>query len=116
MSQEFVHKVVLGSGKVVLLREFKIKHQEMAIQAVAKRAGDNQLVLGALMQSELVKILVCQIDGKDVRPLEMENLDNVFSYQEFSQLTKALSKVMGADEGDDFLQKCQIEVVPFGSK
>jgi hypothetical protein len=116
MSQEFVHKVVLGSGKEVLLRDFKIKHQEMAIQAVAKRAGDNQLVLGALMQGELIKILVVQVDGKDMRPMELENLDNIFSYQEYSQLCKALAKVMGVDDGEDFLQKCQIEVVPFGNK
>jgi hypothetical protein len=115
MSQEMVHKVVLPTGKEVLLRDFKIKHQELAVQAVAKRAGDNALVLGALMQSELLKLLIVQVNGQDMKPRDLENLDNVFSYQEFSLLTKVMSKIMGS-EGDDFLEKCQIEAVSYGSK
>jgi hypothetical protein len=107
------YKVVLPSGKEVFLREFKIKHQEIAVQNIAKKAGDSALAMGALMQSELLKLLIVSINGEAPKRIDLENLDNLFSFKEYNLLLKVLAQVMG-DDGDDPLAKCQIEVVSSG--
>jgi len=114
MEKELVHKVTLSSGKEVMLRDFKIKHQEMAMQNVAKKAGDSALLMGGLIQSELLRLLIVQIDGKSVKPMELENLDNMFSYQEYMQLLLVMRKLMGTEEEE--LGKFQLEVVNFGGQ
>lgn len=111
--QTFVTKVTLSSGKVVLLKEMKIRHQELAIAAAAPKAGDNQALLAFNVQKELLKILVVNINGQDKKPIELEKLDDVFSMSEYLQLLKVMSKLMG-DDSD--MGKSQIEVVPFGDK
>lgn len=100
MSQEniAVHKVILSSKKEVLLREMKIRHQELAAKICGKKAGDNMAYLSTLMQAELLKMLVVQVDGKSVSPSEVENLDNMFSLLEYRQLISAVSKLMGGDD------------------
>jgi len=113
IDKELVHKVTLSSNKEVILRDFKIKHQEMAMQNVAKKAGDSALLMGGLLQSELLRLLIVQIDGKPVRGIELENLDNLFSYQEYMQLLMVMKKLMGTEDNDE-LGKFQLEVVNYG--
>lgn len=100
MSQEnvSVHKVVLSSKKEVLLREMKIRHQELAAKICGKKAGDNMAYLSTLMQSELLKMLIVQVDGKPVSPTDIESLDNIFSILEYRQLIGVVSKLMGGDD------------------
>jgi hypothetical protein len=104
--QMMVSKVTLSTGKVVLLREMKIKHQELAAMAAAPKSQDNQTLLGMHMQKELLKILVVQINGQDVKASALENLDDVFSMSEYGQLLKVMRSLMG-DEAD--MGKCQVE-------
>lgn len=91
---EMVHKVTLESKKVVLLRDFKIKHQRLAAQAAAN-AGDNVNVLGVVMAEEILKMLIVQIDGVAVEAAKLEDLDSLFSYQEYSQLLQVIGELMG---------------------
>lgn len=99
MSDIMVHKVTLSSGKVVLIRDLKIKDQDMAIQAAAQRAGsENQMALAAAMQKEMLKMLIVKVDEKAVKPIELEDLDSLFSYQEYMQLSQVLNKLTGGDE------------------
>jgi hypothetical protein len=107
-----VSKVTLGSGKVVLLREMKIKHQEQAALLAAPKSGDNNTLLALHMQKELLKLLIVQIDGKDVKPAALENLDDVFSMMEYGQLLKVMRQLMG-DEAD--MGKFQVETVSSGA-
>lgn len=90
-----VIKVTLSSGKVVLLLEMKMKYEEMAIRAVGKRSGDNEMLAGKMMQDELLKILLVEIDGKKLSGIEKESLESVLSYQDIIQLRKAVQEVMG---------------------
>lgn len=108
---EMVHKVVLSSGKEVLLREMKIRYQNLAIKAVGSKAGDNQAMMGSLMQQELLKQLIVQINGKPITAKELENLDEAFSYIEFVQLLQVVQKLMGGDSMGEF----QTEIVSIGS-
>jgi hypothetical protein len=111
MSEELVHKVTLSTGKVVLLKPMKIKYQNLAIQAVGKKAGDNQNLAGALIQTELLKILITQVDGKPLNPKEMEDLDSVFDYNEYQQLLKVLNKLAGGEHEGELVT----ETVSIGS-
>lgn len=95
-----VHKITLSSGKVVLLKEFKMKHQELALKAAGNRAGGNANLHNFYVSQELVKILLAQVDGKTLTPAQAEDLDEVFSLAEFSQVQKAIQKLSGMDEGD----------------
>ncbi len=108
---ESVHKVVLSTGKEVMLKEMKIKYQNLAVKAIGNKAGDNQLYMGSLMQEELLKMLVVEINGKKPEPKIMENLDEVFSFQEYRQLLSVVGKIMGGNEPGE----AQIEIVPGGS-
>lgn len=98
--QQLAHKVVLSTGREVLLREMKIKHQVLASKAIGNRAGDNQLLMATLMQCELLKLLIIEVDGKAPSSTEREDLDSLFSYPEFQQLQKVVGHLMGGDAGE----------------
>ena len=107
-----VFKVTLSTKKVVLLREVKIKHQELAAMSASPKSGGDNTVFAILMQKELLKQLIVQVNGKAVKPMELEDLDNLFSFSEYTQLNQVLNKVTGI--GEDTLGKFQIEVVNSG--
>jgi hypothetical protein len=108
-----VHKITLSTDKVVLMREMKIRDQDLAAKAASSRVGDDSKVAIALaMQKELLKLLIVQIGDKKIRPIEMEDLDALFSYQEFRQLTQVLDKVTG---GATDMGNAKIEFVNSGS-
>ena len=106
---EMVHKVTLSSAKEVLLREFKIKHQRLAAQAAAGKAGDNPTVLGVIMAEEILKLLLVQIDGKPVETVKLEDLDSLFSYTDYNQLTQVIGSLMGGE-----VDAPKTEVVSYG--
>lgn len=111
--QIMVNKVVLSTGKEVLLREIEIRHTELAAQAAAPRSGNNETVLGINMQKELLKLLIVQVNGGKPSGAEMENLDKLFTFIEYKQLMQVLKKMAGED---DQAGKFQLEVVAFGGK
>jgi hypothetical protein len=106
-------RVTLGTGKTVLLREMKIKHQELAATAAAPRAGDNPMLLAVFMQKELVKILIYAVDDKPVKASDLERLDDLFTIKEYKQVLQAVQQMMG-DDGD--MGKLQVEHVVSGVK
>lgn len=110
---EMVHKVTLSSGKVVLVRDPKIKHQTLAAKAAAPKAGDNNTLLAMYIQQELVKILVAEIDGKAPSLQAMEDLDSIFSVKEYAEMGQVLGKLAGVD---DQMGKFQIETATSGNK
>lgn len=111
---QFVTKVKLSTGKVVLLREPKIADQDFAAQAAARSVkGDNVIGLTFAMQKELLKQLVVQIDEKQPRPAELEALDDLFSYQEYLQLSSVVNKMAGM--GDAAGNEVTTEQVKFGA-
>jgi hypothetical protein len=96
-----VIKVTLSSGREVLLRELKIRDQEMAMRNCADKAGTNVILAATMGQKELLKLLIVQVDGKPVKGAETENLDDLFTYSEYMQLMQVLGKLTGADTQTD---------------
>jgi hypothetical protein len=110
MATETVHKVTLGSGKIVLIRDMKIKHQELAAKALGSRFADAPIAQQVGMQNELLKILIAEVDGKPFK--SSDNLDDVLTMQEYNQCMKVVAKLGGASGSEDPL----IEVVLSGAK
>jgi hypothetical protein len=94
-AQQAVHKVVLSSGKEVLFKPMKIKYQNLALRAVGNKADGNSALLGSMMQEELLKILLVQIDGKSVDKKLVEDLDGLFAYEEYLQVCSVIAQLMG---------------------
>lgn len=90
-------KVTLTNGKEVVLREYRIRHREMAIRAVGNKAGENNFLFGELLQKEMIKILLASVGGKAVSPVEIEDLDSLFSATEYNELSQVIGKVMGGN-------------------
>jgi hypothetical protein len=105
-----VSKVTLSSGKVVLLREPKIRDQEFAAIAASPKSKGDQNLLGLFAAKEMLKCLIVQIDGRAIRPVETEDLDSLFSPKEYGQLMKVMGQLMEGDDGG----KYQIEAVSSG--
>lgn len=108
-----VHKVTLSSGKVVILDEYKIKHQKMAAKAAALHAGDNLNVLAMYMGDELLKLLVLEIDGKVPEKSKLEDLDAFFTPAEYQELMKVVKEISGVG-GEIPVPK--FEIVSYGQR
>lgn len=96
--QKQVVKVVLSTGKIVLLHMMKIGHTEQAAEMVAQRAGGDSSMMQILINKALVQLLLWKVDGKIVTPAQKEDLDSVLGVGEFGQLLKVVAKMSGADE------------------
>lgn len=106
-------KVTLGSGKIVIIREMKISHTELAAQEVAPKAAGDANVLQVLMQKALVKNLLVEINGQPVTAQDREKMDDLFSMAEYTQLLTVIKEMSG---GDDMGKMSQIEAVSYGDK
>lgn len=86
---EAVHKITLSSGKVVLLREPKMKHMRMA----EKLAGGKMDSL--VFTEELVKQLIAKVDDTDIKKPDLLDVDELFSVAEFLQVSQVAQSLMG---------------------
>lgn len=92
-------KVTLSSGKVILLREMKISHTEMAAREVSSKSEGDANLLSVLMQKALVRNLLISIDGEVLEPTKKEDMDSLFNMAEYSQLLSVMKELMGGEEG-----------------
>lgn len=112
--ETFVSKVTLSTGKVVLIREPKIKDQELATRAASATVkGDNAFNMGMAMQKEMLKLLIVKVNETSPKATELEDLDGLFSYSEYMQLIKVVGKVAGLE--DDLGNAFKIEMQKLGS-
>lgn len=108
-----VAKFTLSSGKVIFLKEPSIGDTEKAAQVAGKKAGtDNQVYLGIILQKEMLKTLLVQVDDKKLNLSDKEQLDKLFTFKEYNQVLKAVQMVM-ADEGNEPLT---LEFATIGDK
>lgn len=96
-----VHKVKLSTGKEVVLGEFKIRTQELAIKAVGNKAGGNEALRDLYVSQELVKLLLLEVDGQPVDKHRIEDLDSLFNLREFKQVQQSIQRISGMDEEAD---------------
>lgn len=108
-------KVTLDNGKtkkVVILREMKISDTESAAELVSVRAHGDAILMQIFMQKELLKLLLLQIDGKDVPHHDREQLDKLFTVSEYNKLLKVVGKLAGVDEKGE--SQPQLEMLSIG--
>lgn len=97
-----VAKFTLKSGKTIYLREPQIGDTEEAAKVAGKKAGtDNQVYLGTILQKEMLKLLLVQVDGKELSITDKEKIDKLLTYKEYNQAMKAVKMVLEDDEGND---------------
>ena len=95
-----VHKFTLSSGKVIYLRQFKIKHQELSLRAADYGDDPSNVVLAVRAQNELLKILLAKVDDQEFNNKTPGDLDDLFDPSEYRQAMKAVEIVSGArDKG-----------------
>lgn len=96
-----VHKFTLTTGKTLVLREPEIADLEFSAQVTGTKAKDNQLHAQVLIQKELFRLLLVEVDGKKLSAIEKERLfsrgDKTFSLVEYSQGLKAVQMITGTD-------------------
>lgn len=96
-----VYKVILSTGKVVTLREPKIKHREIAAQSISGKSKDDQFTFVVLMAKEMLRLLIHSIDGKLVSAKDLLDIDSVFTYKEYLQLEAVMKKINEDEEGEN---------------
>lgn len=112
---ENVYRVVLSSGKEVLLREPLIKHRTIAAQAAgAKMAGDNQYAFVVAMSQEMLRLCVHSIGGKPVSAKDLMDMDKHFSAKEYGQLEKTMKQLTSDEEEGEGPFVPKLEMMPSG--
>ena len=81
-----------------MIREPKIRDQNMAMDLAAKRAKDNPLLLVTNSQMELLKLLLVQVDGKDISGNDREQLDSLFNLGEYNQMLQVVGQLSGGKD------------------
>ena len=90
-----VFKFTLSTNKVIYLREGEMGDMENATQVAGKVAGDNQAHLGMLMQKEMLKKQLVQVDKKKLGSKDKELLKSMFKLKEYKQALQAMAMVNG---------------------
>jgi len=103
--QQEVYSVVLNNGaeneKTVFLRKMKISFKGMAMKAALSRSNNDRNHAMAILDEEIMKLLLVSIDSKEVSASQKEDLDSLFEPAEFWKLLEVLSQITGMDtEGD----------------
>lgn len=103
MSKMNVYKFVLPTGKIIFLKEMKIADTQLAAKMAGKKVtSGNNLEMGIALQTELIKLLLVQVDDKTLTHADKNNLDDLFTMKEFRFVNKALEKMQGDDsEGEE---------------
>lgn len=105
---ENVYKVTLGTGKVVLLREMKVRYEDLAIQAAGGKSGKNEMLAQKRVGDEILRLLIVEVDGEKPSKDALEQLDKLFSYKELGQLRKVVGQIAGDSEGE--LEEPKVEM------
>jgi hypothetical protein len=94
------YKVTLTSGKVVVMREMSVKLKNECITSAANALGKDASgpIFQARLQDEMMKTLLVSVNGKNPSGAEKEDLDQLFTMAEYTQLGKATGDIMGVDE------------------
>ena len=90
-------KFTLPTKKTILLREPRIKDNRIAAKAVGLDANGNQMLSQVLVQEEMVKLLLLEVDGKKVTLNQKEDLDSLFTAVEFGFVVQAVNKIVGGE-------------------
>ncbi len=97
MNPTLVVKNEDGSEKKITLRTVLIKDINMATSIAATKCQDPK-VMPLVMQQELLKIILLDIDGKPPTSVEREDLDGLFTVSEYLALMEYTQNAMGKSQ------------------
>lgn len=103
MAKKGLIKIVLATGKVVILRQMTVGDTETAAQQVAPRANGDANLLQLLMQKALVQLLVVKTADNETSELktltgnQKEDIDSIFELAEYGQVLQVIQKISGSD-------------------
>ena len=90
------YKLTLLTDREVVIREMKISDYELAANLAGARVkSGNQAHMQIAMQSELVKLLLVSVEGKELSAVQKQSLDELLSVSEYSQLIKFTEQFVG---------------------
>jgi hypothetical protein len=101
--QEEVYSIVLSADseeeKTIFLRKMKISYKGIAMKSALSRANNDRNHAMAVLDEELLKLLLVSVNGKDVSASQKEDLDSLFEPSEFWSLLEVLPQITGMDNG-----------------
>ncbi len=97
MTPQIVIKNEDGSEKKITLRTTLIKDINMATSIAATKCQDPK-VMPLIMQQELLKLVLVDVDGKVPTGTEREDLDGLFTVSEYMTLLEYVQSVMGKSQ------------------
>lgn len=106
------YKVVLSSGKIVLLRKMKLSDHENAAESAGMKFS-TEAGQRASMAKELLKSLLVKVNDKAITGLQREALDDMFEIDEYLELIEVVNKTTGIGEKK---AKPKVEAVNIGEK
>lgn len=97
MSQKPVgYKITLKSKKVAVFREPEIQDEATATSLAANKAdGSNAYALMPHLLVEMAKLLLVSVDGKKLGAKDKENLQGLFSYQDWQEVKAFIGELIG---------------------
>lgn len=93
-------KVTCSTGKTVILREPRIEDQIKSSEAASVRLSENasKYSFAIAMNQEMAKLLLVKVNDKEVKGSDREDLESLFTYREFSEVSQIVGKLTGGSE------------------
>lgn len=101
--------MTLSTGKKVVLRKLTVGLRNDAVEA-ASLTSNTEAVLNLRTQSEMLKILLVKIDGKEQERSKLESkeyYEGLFTMQETNELMLVLQEMAGTEN----VKKPKLEIV-----
>lgn len=89
-------KATLSSEKVIVLREMKISDYQKAAEITGTKVqGQNQYAASIVMQNEILKALLEQVNDRTLSASEKEDLDSLFTHAEYQETIQVIQEFLG---------------------
>lgn len=90
-----LHVITLDTGKKLGFKELKNKDWIMAAKSAAREAGEAQFVFQILVQQELLKALLIEIDGETLKAVQKEQIDDLLTPAEIMAAHEFMGSLLG---------------------
>lgn len=87
------YKLTMQSGKIVVMREMKIKDFQLATELT--RDASSAVATEVKLQNEIIKMLIVSINDKVLKPSDKEVLDDILTMSEYIQLKMFIQELLG---------------------
>jgi len=95
-----LYKITLDSDRTILIRPLTIGIKNQAVEATGIKAGPkaSEMAFQNLLQDEILKLLLVEIDAKKISAAQREDLDALFSIDEYMQVMGVVAQMLQSSE------------------